>query len=184
MQIGQLSCNNAEPILSHMTKALIAGGTSGIGLSVARSLLEEEANEVFLIGRKAEKGEAIVASLNADCPGRAEFIQLDLSDIAAVRQFSARFLASHQTLDLLAHMAGVMEPNRRITDEGFERTFAVGYLSAVVLATQLQPLLQQAPHGRIVHVAGVASFVLKTKLNFDDLAFARNYGSFKVAIPA
>lgn len=182
MRKGPLFCHIAEPMLLTMTTTLIAGGTSGIGLSISRALLENEANEVFLIGRNAEKGRAIEAALNADNPGRAEFIELDLSDIAAVKQFAARFLATHETLDLLAHIAGVMEPQRRITDEGFERTFAVGYLSAFVLETQLAPLLQKAPHGRIVNVAGVARFIFEAKLDFDDLSFAQNYGSFRAAI--
>lgn len=164
-----------------MKTTLITGGTSGIGLSIAKALLQKK-YEVVLIGRNPEKGNAIASSLNADYPEQAQFIQLDLSDIKAVKGFAKRFLETHCKLDLLANVAGVMESRRQITSEGFEKTFAVGYLSAFVLSTQLAPLLEKAPHGRIANVAGVASFVFKAKLDFDDLTFSQNYGSFKTAI--
>ncbi len=75
-----------------------------------------------------------------------------------------------------------MAPKRIMTDEGFEKTFAVGYLSAFMLSTELAPLLEQADHGRITNVAGVKSFILNAKLDFDDLTFSKNYGTFKTAI--
>ena len=43
-------------------------------------------------------------------------------------------------------------------------------------------MLEKASHGRIVNVAGVASFIFKAKLDFDDLSFSQNYSSFKTAI--
>ena len=164
-----------------MKRALISGGTSGIGLSIAKALLPMN-YEVLLIGRNSEKGRAIEAALNADYPEQTQFIQLDLSDINAVKGFAKEFSGTHNKLDLLANVAGVMEAKRQTTSEGFERTFAVGYLSAFVLSTQLAPLLEKAPYGRIANVAGVASFVFKARLDFDDLTFSRNYGSFKTAI--
>ena len=164
-----------------MKTALIAGGTSGIGRSIAGALLEKN-YELILIGRNAEKGAEVKAALDADHPGHTQFVQLDLSEIKAVRGFAEQFAETHKKLDLLANVAGVMVAQRQITDEGFERTFAVGYLSAFVLSTQLAALLENAPNGRIANVAGVESFVFKAKLDFDDLTFSRDYGSFKAAI--
>jgi NAD(P)-dependent dehydrogenase (short-subunit alcohol dehydrogenase family) len=161
--------------------ALIAGGTSGIGRSIAMALLETN-YEVLLIGKNQSKGVALEAKFNANHPGRVQFIQLDLSEIKAVRSFAEQFAQKHSKLHLLANVAGVMESKRQITNEGFEKTFAVGYLSAFVLSTQLAPLLEKAPNGRIANVAGVESFIFKARLDFDDLTFSRDYGSFKVAI--
>ncbi len=165
-----------------MTTSMIAGGTSGIGLSIARALLRQKANEVLLIGRNEEKGKSVESSLNADHPGRARFVQLDLSDIGAVSAFAADFVAGHDELDLLVHVAGVMEPERRLTKEGFEKRFAIGYLSAFVLARDLAPLLEKAPRGRIANVAGVERFILHAQLDFEDLTFSRGFSSFKTAI--
>ena len=47
-----------------MKTALITGGTSGIGLSIAKALLQKE-YKVYLIGRNSEKGKAIESALDA-----------------------------------------------------------------------------------------------------------------------
>lgn len=164
-----------------MKTALITGGTSGIGLSMAKALLQKK-YKVYLIGRNSEKGKAIESALDTQYPGNAKFIQLDLSNIRGVKIFSKQFLENHSTLDVLANVAGVMEPERQLTKEGFEKTFSIGYLSAFVLSTELAPLLEKAPHGRIVNVAGVASFVLKARIDFEDMDFSNNYNSFRTAI--
>ena len=107
---------------------------------------------------------------------------MDLSIIRNTKRFATDFSKEHSKLDLLVNTAGIMAPKRIITDEGFEKTFAVGYLSAFILSTELAPLLEQADHGRIANVAGVKSFILKAKVDFDDLTFSKNYGTFKTAI--
>ncbi len=164
-----------------MKIALISGGTSGIGISIAKDLLQKD-YKVYLIGSNSNKGKSIETSLSQQYPGQVEFIQLDLSIIRNTKRFATDFSKEHSKLDLLVNTAGIMAPKRIITDEGFEKTFAVGYLSAFILSTELAPLLEQADHGRIANVAGVKSFILKAKVDFDDLTFSKNYGTFKTAI--
>lgn len=77
-----------------MKTALITGGTSGIGLSIATALLQKK-HEVYLIGRNKEKGEGIEAVLNKEFPEKVHFIQLDLSDISEVKNFSKKFIEKH-----------------------------------------------------------------------------------------
>ena len=145
-----------------MKTALISGGTSGIGLSIAKALLHQK-YKVYFIGSNPEKGKAVESMLDAQSPGNAEFVQLDLSNIKDVKNFAGKFIENHGELDLLANIAGVLMPTRQITDEGFEKTFSVGYLSAFVLSTELAPLLEKAHNGRIANVAGVISFVMMQK---------------------
>ncbi|MGB3049430.1 MAG: SDR family NAD(P)-dependent oxidoreductase [Polyangiales bacterium] len=164
-----------------MKTALISGGTSGIGLSIASGLLEK-GYEAYLIGRNAEKGKAAERALDAQYPGKARFIPLDLSHLHEVKAFAKRFSEEHDRLDVLANVAGVMQPQRQLTEEGFEKTFSIGYLSAFILSTQLTPLLEKAPHGRIVNVAGVPAFIFGARLDFSDLSFSKNYTSFRTAI--
>jgi retinol dehydrogenase-12 len=160
-----------------MKKALITGGTSGIGLSIAKALIKID-YEVILIGSNSERGNAVALEMNGDHPKSTQFIKLDLSNIGEVKRFSIQFSKEHNTLDLLANIAGIVSPKRHVTHEGFERTFAIGYLSPFVLSTQLLPLLEKSPNGRIINVAGVPSQVLKQNLDFDDLDFSKNYSGW------
>jgi hypothetical protein len=79
-------------------------------------------------------------------------------------------------LDLLANFARLMLPEWQVTNEGFEKTLATGYLSVCVLCRKLMPSLSKAANPRIVNVAGVPRFVLTQLLDLDDLAFEKKYG--------
>jgi len=161
--------------------ALVTGGTSGIGKSLLPQLVDAGFN-VHFIGRNAEKGRAIEAGLNEQHGDVATFVQLDLSDLGAVKAFAKRFREEVPVLDLLANVAGLMLPKRVVTTEGFEKTFAIGYLSAYVLCTELTESLARAPEPRIVNVSGLPRFVLEPRLDLDDLWFENNYKGMDVAI--
>jgi NAD(P)-dependent dehydrogenase (short-subunit alcohol dehydrogenase family) len=171
-----------SPIMSNKT-ALVTGGTSGIGLSLLPVLIEAGFT-VHFIGRDADKGQQIESELKAAHNGTdvARFVQLDLSDLGKVKAFAESFRDEVPVLDLLANVAGLMLPERQVTDEGFEKTFAVGYLSACILCRELTPSLAKAANPRIVNVAGVPRFVLTQSLDLDDLGFEKKYSGMDVAI--
>ena len=166
-----------------MTKkiALVTGGTSGVGLSILRSLVRKGFH-VHFIGTNSGKGAAIEAEFNGPNGRVCDFIQLDLSDLSAVRVFAERFRSEVPSLDLLLNVAGLMLPSRRVTSEGFEKTFAIGYLSAVILSTELAPALEKSGGARILNVGGLPRFVLARRIDLDDLGFEKNYKGMSVAI--
>ncbi|MBT8339691.1 MAG: SDR family NAD(P)-dependent oxidoreductase [Desulfatitalea sp.] len=166
-----------------LKKALLTGGTSGIGLSIARELILQD-YQVVLIGRNRQKGQAIAFELNTQRPESTQFVELDLSNLNSVLQFSDQFMTVHERLDVLANIAGAMYPKRQETQEGLEKNFAVNYLSAFLLSTQLVPLLERTQGARIVNVAAAPSQMLKESIDFDDLQFAKKYSGFKAATAA
>jgi len=161
--------------------ALVTGGTSGVGLSILPELVKA-GFYVFFVGTNANQGSAIESEFNGPDSPVSTFVRLDLSDLHRVRAFAQQFGAEVPALDLLLNVAGVMLPERQLTSEGFEKTFAVGYLSAFLLSRELTPSLSSVKHSRIANVAGVPSFVLKPALDFDDLTFEKNYSGMRVAI--
>lgn len=160
--------------------ALITGGTSGIGLSLVEQLVKLQYNVCF-IGTNPEKGNAIEQRLALQTDKKVTFILLDLSNLKAVYKFSQEFIQSHAQLDLLANIAGVLLPKRTETEEGLEMNFALSYLSAYILSTELLPLFQQSPHPRIVNVSAKPNIVIQEMLNFDDLGFSLHYNPFKAS---
>ncbi|MGL1934023.1 MAG: SDR family NAD(P)-dependent oxidoreductase [Fibrobacterales bacterium] len=166
-----------------MKKALITGGTSGVGLSIAEGVLAQ-GYSVALIGRDQKRGADVIQELEALYPGRVTFFSVDLSDQNIVQSFIEAYTAGNDTLDLLANCAGIVSPKRVVTHQNCEQTFAVGFLSAAQLSVALMPLLQNASHGRIINVSGGASMVLTERLKFTDLTFKKGYNGFKAAITA
>lgn len=167
--------------LQERKNAIISGGTSGVGLSIAKNLIASN-YKVVLIGSNGPKGKRIEASLNEQYPKQVEFVQLDLSNLRDTKEFTTDFISKNAKLDLLVNTAGIFSQKRIVTNEGFEKTFAVGYLSAYLLSTQLASILEKAEYGRIANVSGIKSMIMKGKLDFDDLSFSKNYGMINTAI--
>lgn len=161
--------------------ALITGGTSGVGLSIVKSLLQQH-YRVFFVGTSLAKGRALEKEFEGLYPRKATFVRLDLSDLQATDRFAREFASSHEHLDLFAHIAGVLMPQRTITAEGLEKTFAIGYMSSFILARRLSVPLAKTSGARIVNVAAKPKSILPIKLDFDDLQFSKGYNAFKVSL--
>ena len=88
---------------------LLTGGTSGIGLELAKQLLQRD-NVVIVTGRRPERLEAAKRLL----PGL--HTQSDVSDPEAIAQLSSDVLAKFPALDTLINNAGIMR-NLRMQQE-------------------------------------------------------------------
>src|ERR1700747_2433631 len=82
-------------------RALVTGGTSGIGRAIAEALAREGAH-VLISGRSQARGAAVVAAIEA-AGGHAEFVRADLTSAE-----DTRALAKHAfDVDVLVNNAGV-----------------------------------------------------------------------------
>jgi NAD(P)-dependent dehydrogenase (short-subunit alcohol dehydrogenase family) len=152
---------------------IITGANSGIGYYATLELAKAGA-DVTLACRSAAKGEAAVAKVNAEAPGRAVFLALDLADLNSVRAFAGVFKEKHGTLDLLINNAGVMAlPQRQVTAQGFEQQFGVNFLGHFLLTSLLLTTLMNAPAPRVVQISSLAH--KQGKIAFDDLQHERGY---------
>ena len=77
---------------------IVTGSNTGLGLSNARMLAEKGAT-VIMACRNLDKANAAAAGIRAKVPAADVRISaLDLSSLASVRDFAARFLAEHDRL--------------------------------------------------------------------------------------
>lgn len=139
---------------------LITGGTSGLGLEVAKALYVTGA-AVFISGRCGiEKGQEIARSIeSAVADGKTKcgegnatngfatntvgFVSMDLSDLSSVQSGAANFLQqSGNKLNILICNAGVMAPQTRMTTaQDHELQFGVNHLAHFLLFKLLCPTL-------------------------------------------
>jgi NAD(P)-dependent dehydrogenase (short-subunit alcohol dehydrogenase family) len=156
---------------------VITGATSGIGRETARELARLGAT-VAIIGRDAAKGRETLADLrpSARHPERVAFLGCDLASLTSVRALAAQLHERYEKIDVLINNAGVMNRKRRLTEDGFEETFAVNHLAHFLLTRLVLDLVKRAAPSRIINVSSNAH--LTGKLDPDDLMQARRYTAF------
>jgi retinol dehydrogenase 14 len=154
-------------------RVLVTGATSGIGLEAARSLARQGA-KVALVGRDAGKTAGCVEEVRRGAPG-AEVTSFlcDFSRQADVRRLADDVLAKFDRLEVLVNNAGTVFPNRTLTGDGIEATFAVNHLGYFLLTQLLLDRIVRGAPARIVNVASIAHRT--ATMNFDDLFFERGY---------
>ena len=166
-------------------RAIVTGGSSGIGVETARALAAAGA-EVTLAVRNAEAGRSVAEDITATT-GNADLRVSEL-DLALPRSIAALVAGWTGPLDVLVNNAGVMAiPDLQLTPEGWELQFATNHLGHFALAVGLHDALAKASAGaRIVSLSSRGH--LRSPVVFEDINFASRpyeplvaYGQSKTA---
>ncbi|WP_380874932.1 dehydrogenase [Sphingomonas sp. DBB INV C78] len=157
-------------------RILVTGGASGIGYEAARALAQHGA-EVIIADRNEQLGNSAPDRIRALRPdAKASYRMLDLSQLQAVKDFAAAFVAEGKPLDILINNAGIQPiSERRTSPDGFELTFAIGHLGHFTLTGLLLPLLTASPAPRVVTVSSMVHG--RGTFNWNDLQIERGYRS-------
>lgn len=149
---------------------IVTGATGGIGLAAAEGFARLGA-DVRLLVRNTERGEKAAAKVRADVPDATVGVELcDVSDLGSVRAFAEQFTAKETRLDVLVHNAGVLPPQRTLTDDGIELTFATNVAGPFLLTSLLSDLLAAAAPSRVINISSGGMYT--AKLDADDLQAA------------
>jgi len=92
---------------THQGKAIIIGGSSGMGLATAKLLVKNNI-EVIIVGRNAEKLELALTQLNET--GKASAIQADLYQAADLEKLLSYINQEDVRLSYLVNAAGYFSP--------------------------------------------------------------------------
>ncbi len=140
----------------------ITGGSSGIGLSVARQAAVAGAR-LSLVGRDAAKLSAASATVRAETPSTPEIVTIpaDVSSESAVLAALQIAEAVHGPIDILITSAGVARPGyfEEIPVSVFERTMAVNYFGTLYAIKAVVPSMRARAHGSIVLISSGAGLV-------------------------
>lgn len=131
-------------------KALVAGGTSGIGLGCAVALGEAGAS-VLLAARNSDRLQSVVDEMTA-AGLRAEFIVLDVTDIAATE----RAVAERGPFDILVNSAGIARhaPALATTVEDYDAVMGLNVRAAYFLTRNVaKDLAAAGKTGSLINVS-------------------------------
>lgn len=148
-------------------RALVTGGTRGIGAAIAQRLLDAGA-EVVVAAR----------SRSDTIPAAATFISGDLTTNEGVKAIAREALAALGGLDILVNNAGssraFLGGSESIPDEEWQRDLALNLLAAVRLTNAVLPTLRASKAASIVNISSTAATI--------PFPFDVHYGAAKAAL--
>ena len=135
--------------------ALVTGASRGIGLAIARQLVEQGAR-VTLAGR--DTAALVAAAESLGDPGRVASIAIDVTDAASVADGFARAAAQFDPIDILVNNAGQAgtAPFMKTDAALWQRMLDVNLTGSYNCLQAALPDMVQAGWGRIVNVASTA----------------------------
>ncbi len=140
-------------------RALVTGGSGGIGLAIARSLAAEGC-EVAILGRTAERLEAARAMIGPACVA----MRADVSQRADVEAAAAALAERWPSLDILVNNAGTGATPRVALDTpladaeaAWDADVGIHLKGCLLVTLALAPHLA-SPGGRVVMISSIAAF--------------------------
>ncbi len=158
-----------------MKTILITGATNGIGLEAAVTLARD-GHKVVLVGRDEAKTRRSVDEVKQRSGSvNVESLLCDFSSQASVRALAEAYRKKYDRLDVLVNNAGTVNPERVLTKDGLENTFAVNHLGYFLLTNLLLDLVIKSAPARIVVVSSAGHY--RGTMDLDDLGFEKGgYG--------
>jgi NAD(P)-dependent dehydrogenase (short-subunit alcohol dehydrogenase family) len=128
---------------------MVTGGNTGVGFEIVKILYLKGA-KVYMASRSKEKAEAAIQAILAlphDTTGQINYLHLDLSDLASVKEAAQEFAQQEERLDVLWNNAAMgvgAFPAGGKTKQGHEMHIGVNCLGPFLLTELLLPQLRAA----------------------------------------
>ena len=135
---------------------LITGGTSGMGLELARQLLERR-NVVIITGRDREKLDRAKRELPS-----VQIISSDAADASAIAALYEQVTTRFPALDTVINNAGVMRVQKFNQQQGLEnltREIDVCLSGPILMAKQFLPHLRMKKDALLINVSSGAALI-------------------------
>lgn len=143
-----------------MTRSLITGGTSGIGLAFAQRLAAE-GNDLVLAARNTDRLEALATDMRDQYGVAVETLTADLATDEGCASVADRLRDAEQPIDMLVNNAGFGLDGAfwDIPVADLDRMLQVNVRAVVLLAHAALPGMRARGHGDVINVSSVAGFV-------------------------
>ncbi|MDT0126084.1 SDR family oxidoreductase [Paenibacillus sp. RRE4] len=134
--------------------AIVTGAGSGMGKAIA-TLYAQEGAKVVVSDINEEAAQAVVQEIQAN-GGEAYVLLANVAKEEDVQQLIDQTVSQYGTVDILINNAGIMdgmEPAADITDERWEKVFAVNTTSVMRTTRKVLPIFLEKKQGVIVNIA-------------------------------
>lgn len=141
-------------------RALVLGGTGGIGLACANGFAEAGADHIMLVGRDAERGEQTANNLRRRFPSLGvEFVSADAATVSGAEKSVAACVEAFGGIDILLSTAGGDPMPALFHETPIERIPSIvngTLMSAMLPARAALPVMMRQGGGVILTMASDA----------------------------
>ncbi|MDP6666448.1 MAG: SDR family NAD(P)-dependent oxidoreductase [Dehalococcoidia bacterium] len=143
-------------------KALVTGGSRGIGKAIARTLADEGVS-VVIAARGKEQLDATAAELSAETGSTVTGVMVDTGSDDSVRNLVAEAKNLLGGVDILVNCAarpggqGAVPSLAEITEDEFNDHMNIKVMGYLRCAREVAPLMTAQGWGRIINISGMAS---------------------------
>jgi NAD(P)-dependent dehydrogenase (short-subunit alcohol dehydrogenase family) len=140
--------------------AFVAGGSSGIGLGIAKALADQGAHIAFSYRREDHRDEALrqLRGVGAEpCP-----VRLDVTDRAAVTEAAVEIERRLGPVDVLCNSAGIsmFGPMEQATFDDWDWAFGVNVGGVINCLSAFVPrMIERGAGGHVITVGSMAAFL-------------------------
>jgi NAD(P)-dependent dehydrogenase (short-subunit alcohol dehydrogenase family) len=137
-------------------RAVVTGGSRGIGLAVGRALAAEGV-DVALVARTEDVLQRAAADVARESARKVIGVPADTGDDASVATMVGVVVAQLGGVDILVNAAATPATGAPFTDDDLEGEVNVKVRGYLRCARAVAPLMVQSGWGRIVNIAGLAA---------------------------
>ncbi|MFT5799606.1 MAG: 3-oxoacyl-[acyl-carrier protein] reductase [Candidatus Azotimanducaceae bacterium] len=144
--------------------AIVTGGASGFGAGIARKFAAEGA-QVMLADLNIDMANELAAELGKN----VKTVQANVAQDSSVPGMVAATLKAFGKIDILINNAGTTHlpaPMEDVTEDDFDKVFAVNCKSVYLTAKHIVPLMKVQGSGAILNVASTAGVSPRPRLNW------------------
>lgn len=138
-------------------KAIVTGGTSGIGKEIAKVFASQGA-DVIIFGTNSQRAEQTIQELKQSYPSQSFSYELvDVSKIAEVEKALSHILEKWPSVDILVNNAGITKDNLlvRMKEEEWDQVINVNLKSVYNTCRVLARSMMKAKTGTIINITSV-----------------------------
>lgn len=141
--------------------AVVTGANRGIGLSVARTFLQNGAKVIACIRSVENQKEDLLTQLNPGVESQLQFVHLDLSDEQVIKLAIKEILTTNPKIDILVNNAGIASGGlfQMTTMQELHRLFEVNFFGQILLTQGIARLMQRHKAGSIINISSTAACI-------------------------
>ncbi|KAL0948982.1 hypothetical protein HGRIS_009082 [Hohenbuehelia grisea] len=127
---------------------LVVGASTGIGLEAARHFASMSPARLILACRSETRGKKALQSIKETTGFKAELLLVELSEFSSVQALADKLDRDLDDLDILVTNAALAVSEWGLTEDGWETTLEVNYLSLSLLCLRLLPKMLKTAEKR------------------------------------